>query len=251
MKNIDIVVLSVLLATLFAAGDGRAVGGESDLPEANINVFDTAAVQRGARLFVDYCAGCHSAKYMRYKRLAQDLGYSDEEILEALAPPDAKIGDAMTVAAKVEDARTWFGIPPPDLSLVARIRGTDWVMGYLEGFYRDPERPLGWNNIVFENASMPNPLWALQGIQEPVFEEHTNGDGTTTHRVVGVKAGTPGTLEAAEFHGTVRDLVTFLAYLSEPARLERHPLGKWVLMYLVVFALLAWLLKHEYWKDVE
>ncbi len=251
MKHIDIVIRSALLAVLVAAGDGLAAGGERDLPEANINVFDTAAVQRGVRLFVDYCSGCHSAQYMRYKRLAQDLGYSDEEILAALAPPGARIGDAMTVAARVEDTRTWFGIPPPDLSLVARIRGTDWLMGYLEGFYRDPERPHGWNNIVFENTSMPNPLWALQGIQEPVFEEHANGDGTTTRRVVGVKTGTPGALDAAGFHGKIRDLVTFLAYLGEPARLERHPLGKWVILYLVVFALFAWLLKHEYWRDVE
>jgi ubiquinol-cytochrome c reductase cytochrome c1 subunit len=214
------------------------------LEHANVNIRDTAAIQRGAQTFVNYCLSCHAASYMRYNRLAEDLGLSEEMVMENLVFADVKIGDTMTVAMKAKDAAAWLGKAPPDLSLVSRSRGADWLYTYLLTFYQDPNG--GWNNLTFPNASMPNVLWPLQGIQKPVFATH---DG---HEVVDhLTLGKPGLESPAEFEDTVRDLVTFLQYLGEPSAVKRKNTGVWVLLYLALFALVSYALKAEYWRDVH
>jgi ubiquinol-cytochrome c reductase cytochrome c1 subunit len=234
------VILSVLMlatAPVMAAGGGN-------LQHANVNVNDTAAVQRGARLFVNYCMSCHSASYMRYQRLATDLGLDDEAVMENLVFGDAKIGDRMTATMRPADAEKWLGKAPPDLTVIARSRGVDWLYTYFKTFYQDASGE--WNNQVLPNASMPHVFWQLQGIQKPFYATH-NGQ-TTIERLV---LDTPGLQSPEEYEGTVRDLVTFLAYLSEPAQLERKDIGIWVLLFLAFFAMVSYLLKAEYWRDVH
>ena len=236
-------LLCGLLALL--AVSGSVLGAtEGDLLQANVNVRDTAAAQRGARLFVNYCFSCHSAQYMRYNRLAEDLDLGEELVMEHLVFADAKIGDTMDIAMRPQDAVAWLGKVPPDLSLIARSRTTDWLYTYFMSFYRDETG--NWNNVLLPNASMPHVFWELQGIQQPVYAEH---DG---HRVVeGLELVEPGTQTAEEYQQSMRDLVTFLAYLSEPAQIKRRNVGIWVMLFLALFALLAWLLKAEYWRDVH
>jgi len=239
-----------VLAGLVLSFNASASGGEA-LEHASVNVFDSAALQRGARLFVDYCSGCHSAKYMRYKRLSQDLGYSEEDVLKFLAKPGSKIGDAMTVSLSKEMGASLFGVPPPDLSLVARTRGTDWLFTYLKSFYLDDSRSMGWNNLVFPNASMPNVLWELQGVQKAVHASEADAEGHEHEGAVHLELVEPGSQSAEEYDETLRDLVSFLKYLGEPAQLERHRLGVWVVLFLALFSFISYLLKVEYWKDVK
>jgi len=233
-----------LLGLLGAPGVTLAAGGEGPLEHANVNVRDTAAAQRGAQLFVNYCFSCHSAEYMRYNRLAEDLGLGEDLVMENLVFSDAKIGDTMTIAMRPKDAEAWLGKVPPDLSLSARSRGVDWLFTYFTTFYRDASGH--WNNLALPNASMPHVFWQLQGIQEAVYGEH---DG---HRVVErLELVEPGEQSPEEYESTVRDLVTFMAYLSEPAQLQRRSVGIWVMLYLALFALVAFALKREYWRDVH
>lgn len=232
-----------LIAFLAWAPPVLAAGG-GNLENASINVRDTAAVQRGARLFVNYCLSCHSANYMRYGRLSEDLGLDREMVLENFVFNDAQIGDRMTVSMRPEDAEVWLGKVPPDLSVTARSRGADWLYTYLKTFYRDSSG--FWNNVVLPNASMPHVLWELQGIQEPVYVAH--GEQQVLDHLQLAESGlqTPG-----EYETTVRDLVTFMVYLSEPSQVKRKNIGVWVLLFLVVFAMVAYLLKAEYWRDVH
>lgn len=241
-------IITALAGLMLSASTLASEGG--NLEHANINVFDTAASSRGARLFVDYCSGCHSAKYMRYKRLADDLGYSESDVLTKLAKPGSKIGDAMTVSLSKEDGAALFGVPPPDLSLVARTRGADWLFTYLKSFYRDESRSMGWNNTVFPNASMPHVLWELQGIQH-IEESHGDEHASAEHAAPKLILVEKGAKSAEEYDATLRDLVTFLQYLGEPAQLERRQLGVWVILFLVLFTFLSYLLKVEFWKDVK
>jgi ubiquinol-cytochrome c reductase cytochrome c1 subunit len=236
-------VLSILSALLLAAAPVHAAGG-GNLHHANVNVRDTAAAQRGAQLFVNYCLSCHSANYMRYKRLSEDLKLDEDVVMRNLVFSDAKIGDTMSIAMRPDDARKWLGKVPPDLSLIARSRGVDWLYTYFLTFYQDGSGH--WNNQVLPNASMPHVLWQLQGIQKPVYATH-DGHEVVDHLVLD-KAG----LESPEeYEETVRDLVTFLAYLSEPAQMKRKDVGIWVLLFLALFAMVAYLLKAEYWRDVH
>jgi len=214
---------------------------------AHINLRDQAALQHGAKLFVNYCLSCHTAQYMRYKRMAQDLGLSEDQVEKNLIFTDQRIGDTMTVAMRPQDASRWFGKAPPDLSVVARRKGpadegADWLLAFLKGFYADPKSASGWNNTVLQNAAMPNVLSALQGIQKPVFDEHGN--------IRELELVQTGSLTPEAYDRAVHDLVSYLVYMGEPARLQRSRIGPWVLLYLVIFTLLAYLLKHEYWKDV-
>jgi ubiquinol-cytochrome c reductase cytochrome c1 subunit len=232
-----------LVALLVVSFPVFGSGGEA-LEHANVNIRDTAAIQRGAQTFVNYCLSCHAASYMRYNRLAEDLGLSEELVMENLVFADVKIGDTMTVAMSAKDAAAWLGKAPPDLSLVSRSRGADWLYTYLLTFYQDPKG--GWNNLTFPNASMPHVLWPLQGIQKPVYATH---DG---HEVVDhLTLAKPGLESAGEYEDTVRDLVTFLEYLGEPAEVKRKNTGVWVLLYLALFALVSYALKAEYWRDVH
>jgi ubiquinol-cytochrome c reductase cytochrome c1 subunit len=232
------------LLTLFSAATALAAGGGTALEHANVNVRDIAASQRGAKLFVNYCLSCHDAGYMRYNRLAEDLGLGEELVMENLVFADAKIGDTMDIAMRPADAEKWLGKAPPNLSLTARSRGTDWLYTYFMTFYEDNAG--GWNNLVLPNASMPHVFWQLQGIQKPVYATH---DGQEV--IDRLELAQPGLLTPEEYEETVRDLVTFLEYLSEPAQVKRKNVGIWVMLFLALFALLAYALKAEYWRDVH
>jgi ubiquinol-cytochrome c reductase cytochrome c1 subunit len=188
---------------------------------------------------------------MRYSRIGQDLEMSNEDVVAELVTTGAKIGSTMNVAIDEDDAKRWFGKPPPDLSVIARARGVDWLYTYFRSFYKDESRPWGVNNTVFKDVGMPHVLWELQGLQAPVIETHTDADGKTSEVISGFTPVEKGTLSAEEYDATVHDLVTFLAYLSEPSKLQRLALGKWVLLYLAGFLVLVYLLKKEYWRDVH
>ena len=239
----------------FAAEDVRL-----DRLPADVNPNDPVSLQRGAQVYVNYCLGCHSANYMRYNRL-RDLGLTEQQIRDNLILTGAKVGELMRIAMDPKDAKEWFGAPPPDLTVIARSRsshagsGADWLYTYLRSFYRDPARPTGWNNTVFPNVGMPHVLWQLQGEQVLKTEERAIPRGNKGEvekiEVQRLVVETPGTLKAAEYDRMVADLVNFLAYMGEPARHSRTQLGVWVLMFLGVMFVLAYLLKKEFWKDVH
>lgn len=233
-------LVTLVPVTVFAAGGGH-------LDKVDIDVTDTAALKRGAKGFVEYCLSCHSASMMRYKRVADDLGISDEEMTSDYLYAGNKLGDMMKVAMPADAAERWFGTPPPDLSVISRARGTDWLYTYLRSFYLDPSRPTGVNNLAFKDVAMPHVLWELQGLKAPVFKENEAGNKVIDH----LEQVQPGRLSEEEYDAFVKDLVTFLAYLGEPAQLERARLGGWVLAYLAVFLVIAYLLKREFWKDVH
>jgi ubiquinol-cytochrome c reductase cytochrome c1 subunit len=243
MNNKPFLLLVSLLA-LCSVSSSALAASDAALMHASVNLRDTAASQRGAKLFVNYCLSCHAANYMRYNRLAEDLNLGEELVMENLVFADAKIGDTMEVAMRPDDAVSWLGKEPPNLSLIARSRGADWLYTYFLTFYRDESG--GWNNLVLPNASMPHVFWQLQGIQEPVYADH---DG---HRVIeSLELAQPGLQTPAEYEDTVRDLVTFLEYLGEPAEVKRKNVGIWVMLFLALFALVAYALKAEYWRDVH
>lgn len=224
------------------------------LEKAPINVQDTESLQRGAQIFANYCLSCHSASAMRYNRLA-DIGLSEEQIKSNLMFATDKIGEQMNIAMDKKDAKGWFGATPPDLSLIARSRGADYLYGYLRGFYRDETRPTGWNNLVFDKVGMPHIMWQWQG--EQVLETSKGADGKEEHTLKLVKAGTLTKLEngkanTAEFDKRMADLTNFLVYIAEPAQVKRHQIGYVVLMYLFLLLLpFAYFLKKAYWKDIH
>jgi ubiquinol-cytochrome c reductase cytochrome c1 subunit len=235
-------VLGLLALLTFASPVFSAGGGA--LQHADVNVRDIAAIQRGARLFVNYCFSCHSASFMRYNRLAEDLNLDEDLVMENLVFADVNIGETMEIAMRPDDAKNWLGKVPPDLSLASRSRGADWLYTYLLTFYQDESG--GWNNQLLKNASMPNVFWQLQGIQKPVYATH---DG---HEVIDhLTLAEPGLQSPEEFESSVRDLVTFMEYLGEPAKVKRKNIGVWVLLFLALFALISYALKAEYWRDVH
>lgn len=218
--------------------------------EADIDLGDTHSLQRGARTFVNYCLSCHSASFMRYSRIAKDLEIPEELVKNNLMFTTDKIGDTLDVAMPRADAENWFlGVAPPDLSVIARARGANWLYTFLSTFYLAPERPTGVNNLAFKDTAMPHVLWELQGWQEPVLTTDQNGDESEV--IDYLKLAQPGKLSAQEYRQTVRDLVAFLVYLAEPAALVRHRIGIGVLLFLVILLSLAYALKKEYWKDVR
>lgn len=238
----------IAAVAILASGIVAAAGGGEGLEHADINIHDKASLQRGAALYTNYCLGCHSMQYMRYNRLTEDLGLSEEQVQEFLLYGDQEVTDYLANTMDADQAEEWFGIAPPDLTLTARSRGVDWVYSYLKGFYLTED---GWNNTVLENASMPHVLWELQGIQRPVTESHTDDEGIEHVEIVGLELDEPGKLSPKEYDAHMKDLVAFMSYAAEPAALERERLGIWVLLFLVVFTMLAWLLYHEFWKDVK
>lgn len=247
MNKLNRVVLSLLLAVL-AAGTAEAAGDGGPIEQSGANPTDRASVQRGAKWFVNYCLSCHSANYMRYNRLAEDLGLSEDMVMQSLVYRDAKIGEPMEIAMQPADGERWFGKTPPDLSLISRSRGADWLYTYLKSFYRDENG--AWNNLVLPNAAMPHVMWQLQGIQEPVFRTETTGG--EEHEVIDrLELVEPGLQSPEEFEATIRDLTAFLDYMGEPAKVKRTGIGIWVMLFLALFTLLAWLLKSEYWRDVH
>ncbi len=242
------IILSFLMVLL--PGVVLAAGGGVHLDKADIDLSNQQSLQRGARLFVNYCLSCHSAQFQRYNRMGRDLGLTDEQVIENLMFASDKVGSQMTVAMTPDDGKAWFGAPPPDLSLIARSRGVDYLYTYMRTFYVDETRPFGVNNLTFPSVGMPNVLWELQGIQRPVYKtvEH---DGETREVLDRLELVEPGTRTPAEFDQDIRDLVAFLSYVGEPAQLERKALGVKVIIFLLVFLVVAYLLKKEYWKDVH
>ena len=240
MKTLNTLLL--LLSLSFGANASEAV----HLQSADIDLSDNTSLLRGAHHFVSYCLGCHSAKQIRYLRIALDLEVDEKKMLKDIAPEGAGIYDQMHTAMNAHDAEKWFGIQPPDLSLVARSRGADWLYSYLKGFYTDKSKPFGVNNTVFQDVAMPNVLWQLQGEQKPIFKT-VDGQQVIDKLVIEEK----GTLSDKDFDLFVNDLVNFLVYVGEPVQLERQSMGKYVLFFIIMFLILAYLLKKEYWKDVH
>jgi ubiquinol-cytochrome c reductase cytochrome c1 subunit len=243
-----LLIAGIMLLLPFTVG---AAGGHGpELQDANIDLKDKASLQRGAKYFMNYCMGCHSLQYMRYSRMAEDLGIPEDELRENLIFGDAKPGDMMTNALKSKDGEQWFGTEIPDLSLVTRWRDPDWVYTYLKSYYVDESRPYGVNNLVFPKVGMPHALVNLQGVQKPVYS-HGHGDGGGGEHVVGVELVEPGELTVDEYDTLVRDITNFLTYVGEPYKLERRSLGLYVLLFLGLLFILAFYLKKEFWKDVH
>jgi len=228
-----------------------AAGGGYPLQPANTDVSNLASLQRGARNFVNYCLGCHSAKYMRYSQLGTDLALTEDELRTNLMFTGSRVYDTMDTAMPAEKARQWFGNAPPDLSLIVRSRGSDYVYTFLRSFYADPSRPTGVNNAVLPGTAMPHVLAGLQGLQQPRYEQVTGKDGHATEHLVGFESGVPGELPAAAYDSFVRDTVTFLEYVAEPHKARRQSLGVWVILFLLMFTAFTWFLYKEYWKDVK
>ncbi|MGN6082813.1 cytochrome c1 [Trinickia sp.] len=241
---------SVVLTMAVAMGPVHAEEG-FPLDRAPNNTHDIASLQHGAQLFVNYCLNCHSANLMRYSALEQ-IGISQKEIEQNLLFTTDKVGNPMTVAMRPADAKAWFGVTPPDLSVEARARGSDWLYTYLRSFYRDDTRPTGWNNMVFPNVGMPNVLWQLQGVQTAKFTDMTDPEtGEKTHQFERFESVKPGTMSRVDYDSAVADLVAYLTWMSEPTQQTRRQLGVFVLIFLGVLTFFAWRLNAAYWKDVK
>ena len=243
--------VAVLLSGAAASGPASAVDTGYPLEAANVALASSGALQRGAKYFVNYCISCHSAKYSRYERIGEDLGLTDEQVKENLIFTRQKIGELLVVAFQEEKALEWFGAVPMDLTLMARARGADWLYTYLKSFYLDETRPTGVNNALFHNVSMPHVLWELQGWQEPVYKTVHDAIGEEKQVVAGMKLVEPGSMSEQQYDNMLRDLVSFMVYLSEPIAAKRKAMGIWVLLFLLAFAGLAYALKREYWKDID
>ncbi len=244
--------LRALLVLLAAIPAGAAASTEGfPLQQANTDVSNLASLQRGARNFVNYCLGCHSTKYMRYSQVAEDLALTEDELQVNLMFTGERIYDSMESAMPADKAREWFGNAPPDLSLITRSRGPDYVYTFLRSFYEDPSRPTGVNNAVLAQTAMPNVLAELQGSQLPRFEKKAGNDGKEVDHLVALDPGTAGDMPAAAFDSFVRDTVAFLEYVAEPAKARRKSLGVWVILFLLMFTAFTWFLYKEYWKDVK
>ncbi len=288
MKNL-VKTLAALAAALsiggaFAAGAGHPL---DHFPAGKLT--QQPALQNGAKLFVNYCLNCHGAALMRYNRL-HDIGLTDDQIRKSLLFTADKVGDPMKVAIRPADAKEWFGALPPDLSVIARARssgagsGADWLYTYLRAYFRDSTRPQGWNNVLFENVGMPHVFWELQGSRGATLEEVReaideqtgkpagftksvvtfDADGNRTEKTEKLEganhhasrhwtlgAPTGGKLSQAEFDDTVADLVAYITWMSDPTAQARTRLGVWVLLFLGLFTVFAWMLNREYWKDVR
>ncbi len=227
-----------------------AAGPSVPLDDVNIDLTDKPSLQNGAKVFMNYCLGCHQMQYQRYQRTFTDLGIPDELGAQYLQFTGEKVSDYITSPMPSEDAATWFGAPPPDLTLVARVRGPEWLYTYLRTFYVDEDKTFGVNNLVFPNVGMPHVLESLQGTPRKVFEEKLI-DGEMKEVYVGIRADSNGQLSPEEYDNTIRDLVNFLEYTGEPSRLESKSIGRGVLIFIVIFFVFAYLLKKDYWRDLK
>lgn len=245
MRGIRVLLFFLCLAPLTAFASGSKVA----LDQAPIQHTDTLSLQRGAQIFVNYCLTCHSADYMRYNRL-RDLGISKSQISENLIFTGQKPGDLMMIAMKKKEAQKWFGVAPPDLSVIARSRGADWLYTYLRQFYRDESTATGWNNLVFDKVAMPHVLYELQGEQLLRLEMVDDGHGGK-YEVKKLVLNKPGLLSKTEYDMYVADLVNFLVYLGEPAATYRVQLGIIVMLFLFGMLGLTYALKHDFWREVH
>ena len=232
---------TLLAILLLVPGLAMASSAAVKLDAAPVNLHDKLSLQRGAQIFVNQCLNCHSASMMRYSKLT-DLGLTETQVRENLVLAGDKVGDPMATTLDPKDGKAWFGVMPPDLSLVARSRGSDWLYTYMRSFYRDPATKSGWNNKVFPNVGMPHVLWEYQGDQALKVSEKGAG---------ALVLERPGKLSPAEYDRYVGDLVNFLTYVGEPARTKRVQVGIVVMFFLAVFFVITLLLKKEYWKDVR
>lgn len=244
MKNLFSVIALVTSSWAMAAGS------TVPLDKAPIDLTDKASLQNGAKIFQNYCLGCHQMQYQRYARTFRDLDIPEEVGMANLMFTGEKVGDHITNNMATKDAEKWFGAAPPDLTNVARVRGPDWLYTYLRSFYADPSRPFGVNNAVFPMVGMPHVLQPLQGVARKTYETRLV-DGESKQVYVGIQADGTGELTAEEYDRTVADLVNYLEYVGEPTKLESRKLGVKVMVFLLIFFVLAYLLKKEYWKDVH
>ena len=251
--NRPVIVVTLMTLVLMAGSNSFAAGDSGlELRPADNDVSDTESLQRGARNFMNYCSGCHSAKYVRFNRMGRDLGLTEEQLIENLMFNAEVPHDTIQRTMRDEDAIRWFGKPPPDLSVTPRSRGIDYVFNFLQSFYVDPDSPTGVDNVLLPGTSMPNVLWEMQGYQEAIFSEHEIEDGGGIELVFEqFQSITEGNMSDEDFQTFVRDTVNFLDYMSEPAQLRRKAIGVWVLMFLSVFLVLTIMLKKEVWKDVS
>jgi len=267
MSKINLQFLALLTWAIAAFGLASSTpvnaAAKACLPFGDIqaNATDVPTLRRGAQLYFNYCAGCHSLEYMRYGRLAKDLQLSEEDLLNNFAFTGARAGDFVTTSmppggrGNLPGSQEWFGVTPPDLSLVARSRGVNWIYNFLNGYYPDPKRAVGWNNLTFENSAMPNPLWELQGIQEHMVPAQAGDPKADAASVdcspAALKVVSAGSRTAQQFDTDTRDITSFLEYVGEPAIIKRETYGIWALLYLSLLTMLFWLLKNEYWKDIH
>jgi ubiquinol-cytochrome c reductase cytochrome c1 subunit len=246
-KLLPAIAAAVLLAQPLSAAAEEGMS----LPHAGNDIRDTASLQRGAQNFMNYCSGCHSAQFVRYNRIAADLHIPLEQLKSSLMYTTERPPDTIKSAMPVEDARKWFGNAPPDLSLIARARGTDYLYAFLRSFYADPARPRGVNNLVLPGVAMPHVLADLQGVQKAVFKTPAPGAAAEAPEIEKLEPETQGTMTAEQYDAFVRDTVNFLEYIGEPIQVQRRDLGVWVIGFLLVFAVFAYLLKREYFRDIH
>jgi len=237
----------VIFLLMFSPLAHSAGGGNLNLDHVNVDLNDTPSLQRGARIFVNFCLSCHSASYMRYERMANDLGIDIKTLEENLMFASDKPGALMTSTMPEDDAKKWFGTAPPDLSLTARSRGADYIYTYMRSFYLDEESPSGWNNTVFPHVAMPHAMYEWQGNQRAIFE--TDADGN--EKFVRFELVKEAQLTPAEYDDAMRDLTNFMVYLGEPAKLVRYKVGFWVTVFLLLMVGLSYALKKEFWRDIH
>lgn len=249
-------ILFTLLAALGFAFSAHASTGGFPWDKAPDKTNDMAALQNGAKIFVNYCLNCHSAAFMRFNRL-KDIGLTDQQIKDNLLFTTDKVGETMKSTIDPKQAKEWFGANPPDLTVIARSRsaegmgsGADYLYTYMRTFYPDDTKATGWNNLVFPNVGMPHALWELQGKRVPVYETVKEG-GHEVHQFKGWEQVTPGALSPAEYDKTVADLVNYLQWMAEPQQNNRKRLGLWVLVFLAGMTYVTWRLNAAFWKDVK
>ncbi len=252
------IIISLLAALSFCAGAWANEGGPAWDKFPKDRVTDVAALQHGAKVFVNYCLNCHAASYMRYNRL-RDIDLTEAQIKKNLLFASEKVGDLMTVSIAAKDAKDWFGAQPPDLSVIARSRagangsGADYLYTYMRSFYRDETRPTGWNNLVMPAVAMPHVLWEMQGEQRAIYETEKDAHDPTkiSHVFKGFELTKPGALSKADYDLTVADLVAYLQWMGEPGQNQRQRMGVWVLLFLAIFTFIAWRMNAAFWKDVK
>lgn len=251
MRKILFMMLALVSVPVWAAGSGYP------LLEPHIDLSDKASLQRGAKYYVNYCMGCHALEHLRYNRMGRDLGLTDRQVLDNLVftrdeeGSPTKVGSKMTIAMDKLYADKAFGVVPPDLTLTARSRGSDWIYTYLLTFYVDPSKQWGVNNAVFPNVGMPHVMADLQGLQKPVIEKQTDAEGNTHEHIVGFEITEPGLISAEEYEQVALDLTNFLTYAAEPAKLFRYKVGIWAMILLLLLAAATYALKKEYWRDIK
>jgi len=248
MGKLKVIARLLAIVGLIATSQSFAAGGAA-LEHAEIDQGNISSLQRGARNFMNYCSGCHSAKYVRFKTIGKYLELSEEQLIDNLMFNAGKSFETINAAMPADSAKRWFGTPPPDMSLMARAKGADYVYTFLKSFHVDPDSPTGVDNTVLVGTSMPHVLWELQGFQKALYSEHTE-EGVTSHSFKEFELVTEGSLGADDYDEFVRDTVNFLAYIAEPIRSERRKLGVWVIMFLIFFWILSAMLKKQIWKDV-